>query len=105
MKTVTSPAVTLQRGTLPKEKYNGHTVIPYRQGLGESIKMICRKYGIQTNFKGNRTIKNILFRPKDKDPLDRKSGAIYWYQCGELMCNEEYIGEWPGPLGRDKKNT
>ena len=43
-----------------KDKYNkGHIVIPYIQGLGESIKEICRKYGIQIHFKGNRTIKNI----------------------------------------------
>ena len=56
-----------------KKKYNkGHIVIPYTQGLGESIKKICRKYGIQNHFKGNRTIKNILITPKDKDPLDRK---------------------------------
>ena len=38
-----------------KDKYNkGHIVIPYTQGLGESIKKICSKYGIQTHFKGNR---------------------------------------------------
>ena len=31
--------------------------------------------------------------PKDKDPLDRQGGTIYWYQYGELVCEEEYIGE------------
>ena len=72
-----------------KEKYNkGHVVIPYTQGLGQSIKKICRKYDIQTHFKGNKTIKNIFAKPKDMDPLDRKSGAIYWYQCGDLTCDE-----------------
>ena len=35
----------------------------------------------------------MLVKLKDKDPVDRKSGAIYWYQCGELACDEEYIGE------------
>ena len=59
----------------------GHIVIPYTQGLGESIKKICSKYGIHTHFKGNRTIKQILVKPKDKDPMDKKSEAIYWYQC------------------------
>ena len=77
-----------------KEKYNkGCIVIPYTQGLGESIKKICKNYGNQTLFKGNRTIKNILVNLKYKDPLDGKSGTIYWYQCGELVCDEEYIGE------------
>ena len=32
----------------------------------------------------------MLVKPKDKDPLDRRSRAIYWYQYGELTCNEEY---------------
>ena len=59
-----------------KDKYSkGHMVIPYRQGLGESIKNICSKYVIQTHFKGNRTIKEILVKPKYKDPTGRKSGA------------------------------
>ena len=62
------------RGTHNK----GHMVIPTTQGLGKSIKQIYKKYCIQIHFKGNRTIKNILVKPK-KDPLDRKSGAIYWY--------------------------
>ena len=89
-----------------KDKYNnGHIVIPYAQGLREGIKKICRKYGIQTHFKGNRTIKNILVKPKDKDPLERKSGAIYWYQCGELACDEEYIGETSRFRHSDIKST
>ena len=88
-----------------KDKYsNGHIVIPYTQGLGESIKNICKRYGIQNHFKGNGTIKNILVKPKDKDPLDRKSGAIYWYKCGELMFDEEYIGDTSRTFGRDIKN-
>ena len=35
----------------------GHIVIPYVQGLEESIKCTCTKYGIQTYFRGNRTLK------------------------------------------------
>ena len=51
-----------------KEKYNkGQTVTPYTQGLGRASKVYGR-YGIQTHFKENRTIKNILVKPKDKNP-------------------------------------
>ena len=58
-----------------KEKYDkGYIVIPYTEGLGESIKNMYRKCGIQTHFKGNETTKNILVKPKDKDSLDRRSG-------------------------------
>ena len=55
--------------------------------------MICGRYGIQTHFKGNSTIKNLLVFPKDKDPAANKSGAIYWFQCGDLTYDDEHIGE------------
>ena len=44
-------------------KNKGHIVIPYTQGLCESIKKICGSYGIQTHFKSGRTIKNPLDSP------------------------------------------
>ena len=46
-------------------KTKGHIVIPYTQGLSESIK-ICGRYGIQTVFKGSNTIRSLLVSPKDK---------------------------------------
>ena len=81
----------------------GHIVIPYTQGLCESIRKICGRYGIQTHFKGGRTIKNLLVSPKDKDPMVDQSGAIYWYQCGDLGCDDEYIGETSGTFGERYK--
>ena len=65
---------------LMKLKNMGLIVIPYTQGLCESVKKICGRYGIQTHFKGGRTIKSLLVSPKDKDPMVNQSGAIYWYQ-------------------------
>ena len=81
----------------------GHIVIPYTQGLCESIKKICGRYGIQTHFKGGRTIKNLLVSPKDKDPMVNQSGAIYWYQCGDLGCDDEHIGETSRTFGERYK--
>ena len=43
--------------------------------------------------------------PKDKDPIENKSGAIYWFQGGERACDEEYIGETSRTFGKDLKNT
>ena len=63
------------------------------QGLCESIKKICWRYGIQTNFKGSNTIRNLLVSTKDKNHIVSKSGAIYWFQCGDLSCDDEYTGE------------
>ena len=84
-------------------KNKGHIVILYTQGLYESIKNICGRYGIQTHFKGGRTIKSLLVSPKDNGPMVNQSGAIYWYQCGDLGCDEEYIGETSRTFGERYK--
>ena len=86
-------------------KTKGNIVIPYTQGLCESIKKICGRYGIQTCFKGGSTIKNLLVSPKDKDPMVGQSGAIYWDQWGDLGCDDEYIGKLQGLLVKDTKST
>ena len=80
-----------------------HIVIPYIQGLSESIKKICGRYGIQAHFKGDSTIKILLVSPKDKDPMVNQSGTIYWYQCGDLGCDDEYIGETSRTFGERYK--
>ena len=65
--------------------------------------MICGRHGIQTHFKDGSTIKNLLVSPKDKDPMVNQSDAIYWYQCGGLGCNDEYIGETSRTFGERYK--
>ena len=84
-------------------KTKGHITIPYTQGFCESIKRICGRYGIQTHFKSGSTIKNLLVSPKDKDPMVNQSGAIYWYQCGDPGCDDEYIGETSRTFGERYK--
>ena len=74
-------------------------MVPYVQGLGENLKKICSRYGVQTHFKESTTIKQMLVRPKDKDPKDCQSNVIYSYQCKKMDCNEEYIGETSRTLG------
>ena len=71
----------------------GQVVILYTKGTAESIKHIFGKYGIQVHFKGNTTIKQVLMKPKDQDPKEKKTGVIYSFQCNHLACNEKYIGE------------
>ena len=85
--------------TTNKDKTKGYIVIPYTWGLYKSIKPICWRYGIQTHFKGNSTIKNLLVFPKDKDPIVNESWAIYWFQCGDLTCDDEYKGETSRTFG------
>ena len=76
----------------------GQVVIPYVQGTAEIFKHICGKYGIKVHFKRSTTIKQILMKPKDQDPMDKKSGVIYSYQCNGIACNEKYIQETPRTL-------
>ena len=80
-----------------------HIVIPYDQGQGRSIKCTCTKYGIQTYFTGNRTLKQMLVRPKDQDPKETNSEVKYSYQCEAVDCGEEYISETSRTLGERYK--
>ena len=72
---------------------NINIAVPYHQGLSESIKRTCKKYGIQVHCKGGHTIRNLLMAPKDKDHNLNKSGIIYRYKCHRVECDEKYIGE------------
>ena len=84
-----------ERTTISRPKSTiGYVVIPYTLDLAESFKNTCGKYDIQTYFKGNTTIKQVLMKPKDK-----KSGVIYSLQCNHIACDEEYIGETSRTLG------
>ena len=74
-------------------------MIPYYQGISESMKKTCSEYGVQVYFKGGNTIKNLLMAPKDQDAIQKKSGVIYRYQCDRVECDEEYIGESSSTFG------
>ena len=63
--------------------------VPYMKGLSESIKNTCKKYGIQVYFKGDKTIKDLLVAPKDKEHVTKKSGIIYRNKCDMLECDAE----------------
>ena len=70
-----------------------YMVVPYYQGLSESVKRTCNKHGVQVYFRGGVTIKNLLMAPNDQDPMLKKSGVIYRYKCDRVECDEEYIGQ------------
>ena len=44
-----------------------------------------------------------MVSPKDKDPMVSKSGAIHWFQCGDLICDDEYIGDTSMAFGERYK--
>ena len=47
-------------------------VIPYYQGISDSMKKTCSEYEVQVYFKGGNTIKNLLMAPKDQDTIQKK---------------------------------
>ena len=49
-----------------------YIIVPYHQGLSESFKRTCKKYGIEVHLKGGHSIKDLLMAPKDKDPIIKK---------------------------------
>ena len=58
---------------IPKDKPSiCHIVIPYTQGIGESIKKNCSKYGIQTHFKGNRIHKAVVSQTQGPGPYGQE---------------------------------
>ena len=68
-------------------------MVSYSQGIGESLKNICKKHGVDIHLKGGQTLKNILVSPKDKDKITGKNSVICSCTRGMIDCNEEYIGE------------
>ena len=69
-----------------KDKHSkGHIVIPYTQGLVGGIKEICSKYGIQTHFKGNRTIKEMVGKTQRQGSYRQKEWGLLllsvWRAC------------------------
>ena len=81
----------------------GHITVSYEEGLSESVKNICKRYGIEVHLKSGKSIKDELVAPKDKDHLTKKSGIIYRYKCDRLECDEEYIGETSRTFGERYK--
>ena len=59
----------------------GHIIIPYVQGQEGSIKNMCAKYGIQTHFKGKRTLRQVFVKPKDRDPKKEDWDHILLLVC------------------------
>ena len=88
-----APSKDNNNRTNSNNNQKSYIVVPYYSGLSESIKKIGSKYGVQVYFKGGTTIKHLLMDHKDKDPIQKRSGVIYRYQCDRVECDEEYTGE------------
>ena len=82
-----------------RPRHRNSVTVPYNEGLSETFKNICKRYGIQVHFKSGKTIKEELVALKDQYHITKKSGIIYRYQCDKLECDHEYIGETARTFG------
>ena len=90
--------------TTIEAKTKGHIVIPYTKSLCKSLKISVGGMVYKPSSKVIAPSKTYWSPPKDKEPMTNKSRTIYWFQCGDLTCSDEYIGE-TGPLEKVSKST
>ena len=95
-----SEPVTAQKEGPPRKTQHWPHSHPIHSRTGGKLQEDMYKIWNPDTFKGNRTLKPFLVKPKDQDPKEQKSGVIYSYQCGEIACNEEYIRETSTNLGK-----
>ena len=71
----------LQLPNLSPRKLKIRVILSYptHKVFVKASKRICGRCGIQTHFKGGRTIKSLLVSPRTKTLWFNQSGAIYWY--------------------------
>ena len=84
-------------------KSKGPIVMPYTQGLCESIKKICGRYGIQTHFKGGNAIKTSWSLPMTKTLWSPKVMSSTGINVETSTCDDECIGETSRTFGERYK--
>ena len=77
MRTLAQKKSTKNNANDQKNYQRPYIVVPYYQGLSESLKRMCNKYGVQVHFKGGVTIKNLLVTPRTK--------ILCWKKWGHLQ--------------------
>ena len=81
-----------------------HITVPYHQGLSESFKRTCKKYGIEVHLNRGPTIKNLLMTPKDKDPILKKVGSSTDSNATEWSVMKSTLGSQQEILERGLRN-
>ena len=95
--------VTKTRPTVQQDQPAFHytAVLPFVDGLSQSLRRCLQDHGIRTVFRSDTTLRKQLVRPKDPVPFDRKDSVIYKIPCDE--CDKVYIGETKRPVSERMK--
>lgn len=65
--------------------------LPYVRGLSETIKRLMEKMDVRVQLRPNRTLRQMLVKPKDPVPLDQRNGVVYRIPCKD--CESTYVGQ------------
>ena len=74
----------------PVAEFKSTAVLPYVQGVSESLRRCLEQQGIRTVFKSDTTLRSHLVRPKDTVNPAKQDGVVYRIPC---ECGKVYIGE------------
>lgn len=73
------------------DEWKGFVTLPYVGGTTEKIQRILTSHKIKTAIKPSSTLRQVLSKPKDAVPNEKKTGVVYEIPCAD--CDLVYIGE------------
>ncbi|KXJ05045.1 hypothetical protein AC249_AIPGENE1645 [Exaiptasia diaphana] len=74
-----------------KDETKGFAVLPYLKGTTERVQRILQQHNIKCCIKPDKTLRQILSKPKDPVEYEKQSGVVFRIPCGE--CSTQYIDE------------
>ena len=74
----------------PVAEFKSTAVLPYVQGVSESLRRCLKQQGIRTVFKSDPTLRSHLVQPKDTVDPAKQDGVAYRIPC---ECGKVHIGE------------
>ena len=82
----------LSRGSgRSEEKPIASVTLPYVQGMSEHLRRVLSNLDIRVTFRPHFTLRQLLVKPKDPVPPDRRKGVVYKVSCKD--CSYSYIGQ------------
>ena len=80
-----------------REKSRGMVVLPYVEGVTDTLQRIFKKHRISTAVRPHTTIRKLVVHSKDKVEFEKRCGVVYKVPC--RSCDATYIGESGRQLG------
>lgn len=74
-----------------EEKTVATVSLPYVGGVSENIKRLLEQVGIRVRMKPQKTLRQMLVKPKDQIPNHQQTGVIYRVPCRD--CQQAYVGQ------------